>query len=500
MKKTSFLLGIMLCCSLGSFSQGEIRLSLNDALNLAQKQSLQALLNKYSYMADYWAYRSYLADMLPAVSLRANPLVYSNASELRYNWETQSDEYVRTENLLSDLNLSITQKVAATGGAFSIQSELGRVENFGKNSYTQYSSRPFRLGYQQQLFGYNDLKWQRKIEPLEFEKAKKDYLQSSETMNLTAIRYFFSLINASIQLEMAKTNLENSDKLLVVAQRRFELGTVTREELLDLRLANNNARISVQEWEMYQREAKESLLNLLMLPLDIELDIVIPDELPVHEVDPQLVLQKALENNPEMLELELNILQQQSNVDRANRVRHFQADVSLSYGLSKDDGSYLGSGTLGEVYRPEFDTYKQVAVGINIPILDWGRNKGRYEMARSQLEIAQVAASQSLQQFKQNAITRAVAFNIQKSRVESAALSDTLANESYELTMTRFSSGQADVLRLTSSQKAKDSARLQYISTLSDYWINLYTLRQMTLFDFETNNDLVFEEGKVLQH
>ena len=156
MKKTSFLLGIMLCCSLGSFSQGEIRLSLNDALNLAQKQSLQALLNKYSYMADYWAYRSYLADMLPAVSLRANPLVYSNASELRYNWETQSDEYVRTENLLSDLNLSITQKVAATGGAFSIQSELGRVENFGKNSYTQYSSRPFRLGYQQQLFGYND--------------------------------------------------------------------------------------------------------------------------------------------------------------------------------------------------------------------------------------------------------------------------------------------------------------------------------------------------------
>jgi outer membrane protein TolC len=84
--------------------------------------------------------------------------------------------------------------------------------------------------------------------------------------------------------------------------------------------------------------------------------------------------------------------------------------------------------------------------------------------------------------------------------VESAALSDTLANESYELTMTRFSSGQADVLRLTSSQKAKDSARLQYISTLSDYWINLYTLRQMTLFDFETNNDLVFEEGKVLQH
>lgn len=131
--------------------------------------------------------------------------------------------------------------------------------------------------------------------------------------------------------------------------------------------------------------------------------------------------------------------------------------------------------------------------------MDWGRNKGRYEMAKSQHEIVQVAGRQTLQQFKQNTVTRAIAFNIQKSRVESAALSDTLANESYELTMTRFSSGQADVLRLTSSQNAKDNARLQYINTLSDYWVNYYTLRELTLYDFENNSDIVFDEDKILK-
>lgn len=499
MKKTLVLAILMLLHLFICYSQGKVQLTLSDAFKLAQEQSLQTFLNKHYYMADYWAYRSFKADMLPSVSLRATPLAYSNASELRFNWENQTDEYTRTENLISNLNLNISQKVAATGGTFFVQSELGRIENYGRNEYTQYSSRPFSIGYQQQLFGFNEMKWQRRIEPLAFEKAKKEYLLSTESMHLSTIRQFFGLISASIRMEMAQTNMENTANLLKVAQRRFELGTVTREELLDLRLSNNNAQINLQEAQLSYREAKENLLNFLMLPVDIELDILIPESLPVSDVNVQLVLQKALENNPEILQLEQSVLESQRNVEQANRARHFQADVNVSYGISKDDGNYLKSGELKAVYTPEFESYQQLSLGINIPILDWGRNKGRYEMAKSQHEIVQVAGRQTLQQFKQNTVTCAIAFNIQKSRVESAALSDTLANESYELTMTRFSSGQADVLRLTSSQNAKDNARLQYINTLSDYWVNYYTLRQLTLFNFENNSDIEFDEDKILK-
>ena len=120
-------------------------------------------------------------------------------------------------------------------------------------------------------------------------------------------------------------------------------------------------------------------------------------------------------------------------------------------------------------------------------------------MAKSQLEISQVAGRQMLQHFEQNAATRAIAFNIQKSRVESAALSDTLASESYELTMIRFNTGQADVLRLNSTQNAKDNARLQYINALSDYWSNYFTLRQLTLYDFLEERDIEFNEESLFK-
>lgn len=499
MKKTTILLLIGILHTTAGFSQGSIRLTLNDALKLAQEQSLQTFLNKHYYMADYWAYRSFKADLLPSVSLRANPLTYSNASQLRYNSIDRVDEFIRTENLRSDLNLNVSQKIAATGGTFSMQSELGRIENYGNNEYTQYSSRPFTISYQQALFGFNAMKWQRKIEPLLFEKAKKEYLESTENMHLTTIRYFFGLVSAAIQMEIAQTNMENTEKLLKVAHSRYELGTVSREELLDLRLSNNNAQIDRQQSGLNYREAKENLLNFLMLPIDVELETEIPENTPVIEVDIQLVLQKALENNPEILQMDQNILESQRNVEQANRARHFQADINVSYGVSKDDGNFLKSGDLKAVYTPEFESYQQLSLGINIPILDWGRRKGQYEMAKSRHEIAQVSGRQSLQQFKQNAVTRAIAFNIQKSRVESAALSDTLANESYELTMTRFSTGQADVLRLTSSQNAKDNARFRYINALADYWTNYYTLRQLTLFDFEKNSNIEFDEEEILK-
>src|SRR5690606_33605351 len=117
----------------------------------------------------------------------------------------------------SDLNLNISQKVAITGGTFFVQSELGRIENYGQNEYTQYASRPFRIGYQQALFGFNAMKWQRKIEPLLFEKAKQEYLLSTENMHQTTISYFFGLVSAYIQMEIAQTNMKNTEKLLEVA-------------------------------------------------------------------------------------------------------------------------------------------------------------------------------------------------------------------------------------------------------------------------------------------
>ena len=44
------------------------------------------------------------------------------------------------------------------------------MRSFGGNKYTQFTSVPVRLGYSQSLVGYNPFRWERRIEPLKYER------------------------------------------------------------------------------------------------------------------------------------------------------------------------------------------------------------------------------------------------------------------------------------------------------------------------------------------
>jgi len=131
-----------------------------------------------------------------------------------------------------------------------------------------------------------------------------------------------------------------------------------------------------------------------------------------------------------------------------------------------------------------------LGVTIGIPILDWGRRKGQYQLAKSRQTINRIAVEQATVKFEQDVVTKVMEFNLQYNKVLSAAKSDTLAMNSYELTALRFRKGNVDVLKLTSSQSSKDQARLQYIQALYQYWNYFYKVRHYTLYDFYTDQSL----------
>ena len=78
------------------------------------------------------------------------------------------------------------------------------MRSFGSNPYTQYTSVPVRLGYSQSLVGYNPFRWERKIEPLKYEKVKKEYIYNAEQVSEQATTYFFALAMAQAEYDLAK--------------------------------------------------------------------------------------------------------------------------------------------------------------------------------------------------------------------------------------------------------------------------------------------------------
>ncbi len=479
--------------SLSGFSQEkQLKLTLEDVIQMASQSSIDAFRIKNMYRASYWEYRYYKADRLPSLSLAATPVDFNRYRAREYNFQTNEEEYVQREYLNSDFSLSLNQNVALTGGSLFLRSTLGMFHNLGDGQSDSYQSTPISIGYQQSLNGYNALKWESKIEPVKFEKAKKELIESSELLSMKAVNKFFNLVDAQIQLNIAENNLASADTLYHLGQGRFQVGTVTQDELLTLELNLLKAKQSLNESKSEVQRTQSDLNSFLALDKSTEIDCVIPNEIPEMQVQAGDAIAKALENNPISLEHQQRLLEQDESVAKAKSETGFNTSVFALYGLDQS------SPELSEVYKNPGNS-QRLRLGVSIPIVDWGRRKGRYQMAEYNREVAKATIEQERIDFEQNLFQDVIEFNLQAEQVKNAGLADTVAQKGYDVTLQRFMIGKVDVVKLNISRNDLETARRSYISAIRQYWNYYYTLRMKTLFDFVENRTLSAEYDKLLE-
>ena len=173
---------ICILLALPSFAQRTVHLNLERTIELANDSSLTAFRNRNMYLSGYWEYRSYKANRLPSLTLNLMPAQYYRYITQRYDSNKDMDVYREQQMFSAGGGLSIQQNLDLTGGTFYIESDLEYMRNFGDTKSTQFSSVPFRIGYQQSLLGFNAFRWDRKIEPLKFEKVKKEFILSANIL------------------------------------------------------------------------------------------------------------------------------------------------------------------------------------------------------------------------------------------------------------------------------------------------------------------------------
>ena len=183
-------------------AQDHIKLDLQKTIQLANDSSLEAFRTQNMYLSGYWEYRTYKANRLPSLTLNMTPAEYNRDITKRYDSEKDLDVYRSQQSFYASGNLAIQQNFDLTGGTFYLQSQLGYMRSFGGNKTTQFTSVPIRLGYSQSLVGYNSFKWERKIEPLKYEKVKKEFVYNVEAVSVQATTYFFNLAMAQAEYNL----------------------------------------------------------------------------------------------------------------------------------------------------------------------------------------------------------------------------------------------------------------------------------------------------------
>lgn len=492
MKKISVIAILSCLFLLNGNAQQKMRLGLQDVIAIASEQSIDAFRYENMYLSSYWEYRFYQAARLPSLSLTTNPLDFNRYRRMEYNFETNEDEFRLREYINSEVSLSATQNVAFTGGQIFLRSDLGMVKNLGGDKVTSFSATPISVGFMQELNGYNELKWKSKIEPLKFEKAKKEFIQDTENLRIKSTQRFFDLITAQIQKGIAETNFANADTLYKIGSGRFQVGTVTQDELLKLELSLLNAEQALSLAELEEKRAQSSLNSFLGLGKNTEIECAVPSDIPELQIDPDVAITQALENNPEMLRHRQTKLEQDENVAQTKAQTGINTSLFAMYGLSQSSENFE------DVYGQP-DKSQRFSLGVNIPIVDWGRGKGRYSMAKSNREVALATIRQERIDFEQDVFQSVLEFNLKAKQVFNAAKADTVAQLGYDVTFQRFLIGKIDVIKLNIASTDQETARISYLTRLRDYWTSYFRLRSLTLFDFDNNKPLMVDYDNILE-
>jgi outer membrane protein TolC len=481
----SLLLGLAL--SGGASAQP---LTLNEAIGRARTGSVQALEARRQFVSTYWAWRAYQASRLPSLYLYGNLGNFNRSLTLLQNPDDGSMKYVASNNMQNGIGLQARQNIPFTGGTLYVYTDLNRIDQFGAARNVTWYSQPVTISYQQPLFAYNQFKWDRLIEPKEYERGRRSYVEAMEQIALDAVAAWFGVLIAQENEQLARSNYKNTVRMYGVAGERLKLGTVTRDEFLQLELRMLNDSLSIGESAIKVREAQMALNSLLGYDDAAKVSPVLEEDLPALQVDYGMVLEKSLENSRFQLDNEISLLNARSNVEKAKAERGITMSFNARFGLSK-------SGiTLPEAYRNPLDQ-EVFGLSFSIPIFDWGQGKGRVEKAKAAEDVVKAQVEQSENDYRRKVFSAVGQFNNQRGQCRVSRRALAIAGERYALVMDKFRAGSASVLELNTARSENDNARTQYLLDLSNFWTYYYTLRKYTLFDFLSGEEIPIDANEM---
>ena len=477
MKNLLFIMGALFWGIPSSAQEEVMSLTLHQAIEIAQAHSPEAEAARHTYRSAYWSYRFYKANYLPSVTLTSSPYFNKQISKITQNDGT--DIFAKQNQLGMDVQMKINQNVWFTGGSLFVKSQTQRLEELDTH-VSAYNTQPVVIGYEQALFGYNSLKWDRRIEPVRFREARKAYNEALELVASQTSNHFVNLATAQTNLDIASSNYASADTLYRYAEGRYHIGTITENEMLQLEINKLTEETNMMNARIEVEDQMQILRSFLGIDSKVQLRVITEGEVPKFEIPLSEALQLAYQNSPDPDTYERLKLQSQSNLASAKANAGLKADLYVQFGLSQTSDQWP------ESYRNPMNQ-QYASIGISLPILDWGRGKGRIRVAKSQVDLVNTQAEQGMKDFEQNVVRMVRQFNLQSQYVEVAAKTDRTADRRYEVAKRLYILGKSTILDLNASITEKDAARRSYISALKSYWALYYGLRSMTGYDFERN-------------
>ena len=461
-----------------------IRLSLNNVIDLAINESTAVKYAQNRYENYYWRYKNYQARFRPQLVLTGDLPKFRN-SQTPIVQPDGSIEFHKVTRLETSANLALNQNIAKTGASIYAASSAYGVNDMISGT-KEFSGSPIYIGINQPIFGYNWMKWYKKTEPLIYEGAKQDYLETIEEIALQSSNLFFRYLRIQTNYNLAESNLKNSQDNLNIAEVRKELGAISENDFSRIRLSVLNARKALSSASIDLKNADFQLKSYVNLDQESKLELIIPLDMTLFKIDADKALAEAKENKDDVINFKRRLIEADRGLEQAKRSSGLNANLNGSYGLSNS------SEVFGGIYKqPEQQQYFKLSVSI--PILDWGRSASQVKLAESQRTLVLFDVEKDIRDFERNVVVQVEKFNLLKDQLETANEADKVAENGYLIALKKFQNGEISITDLNISLSERESAKRDYIRSIEDYWKSYYLIRIMTLYDFELQKKILYD-------
>ncbi|MGE5925774.1 MAG: TolC family protein [Gemmatimonadota bacterium] len=472
----SGVLSLTLAVAAPGIATAQEPLTLQRAIELAQSQGNQAVAARASRDAVLFRDRAFSARLLPQLSLGGTLPRYNRAiiPVLQPDGSTLFRPQNQTD---AGLTATVTQQLP-TGGDLFVSSSLATLSVTGEQSIRTWSSTPVSVGIRQDIFRPNTSRLDRREQPYVTQLAERQYLEAREEIAIQVTNLFFDVHAAGVALANATTNVAVNDTLYTLNKGRFEVGKIGENDLLQSELALLRARTALDGARLELDRARSSLRLALGLPADAPIELVVPTDVPSFPVDTALAVTEARKNRSTTTGAELSEIQAERRVTEARLNNGFGATVQASVGFNATASEF------DFAYKNLLEA-RQVAVSVDIPLVQWGARRASVQAAEAGREEAERTAQISRDQAAQDAYFAALQLEQSRRALAISAKADTVAAKRFEVAYNRYVIGRIAIDNLYMAQGEKDQALMQYGQALRSHWLAYYRLRRLTLYDFE---------------
>lgn len=478
MNKKNVLLLLALTLALPATSQNVFTIS-----QIIERAKLQSPFSKQAETqkeTSYWQYRSFRTNYNPQLRLNGNvPTYYNSIRPI-----TQPDgtiEYLPLKQTNPFLNFGLQQPISFTGGTISANTNFNYFSDLNAG-INQWNATVLNVQLSQPIFAYNQLKWDKRIKPIQYEESKRIFAERQESISNEVVGYFFDVLQQQVNEQIARFNLANNDTIYKIEQGRYNIGTTSQDKLLQVELQLLQSKQDVAQARLQLESARLQLRTYIGLKDGDSFDLVLPEEIPQFSITIEQALEEGRKNRADYIAFERRRIEAESEVAQAKGQR-YNTTLTASYGLNN-----LGQ-TVGDLY--ENPTKQQIAsISFNMPLVDWGRRKALMQTAYATKKLKDYVIEQDQVNFEQEIRTQVRQFEVIRLQIEITKKADEVAQQRYLASQNSYLIGKIDITNLGIALREKDAAKRNYLQALKTFWTSYYNLRRLTLYDFAAQRPL----------